>query len=110
MDINHSGLDHFDSISALCYSLASANRKAVRDASFSSTAILLKPVIDALRGEERVMPMNGHQTKDHNVLKNRRIRYSYKSGMPGMPKRITVSFKDENKGTHKKQRPSGQYT
>ena len=97
-------------LSALCYLLARANKTIIRDSSFFSTAALLKPVIDVLRGEEGVMSMSGHQIKNHDLLRNRRIRYSYKSGMPGTPKRITVSFEDEDKGTMKKRWPSGQYT
>jgi hypothetical protein len=71
MDTNHLGFDRSDLISALCYSLARANRTTIRDANFSHTAMFYKPMIDVLRGEEGVISISRHQIKNHNVLKNR---------------------------------------
>ncbi|UPX18363.1 uncharacterized protein EKO05_0008665 [Ascochyta rabiei] len=94
---------------ALCYLLACANRTIVRDASFFSTAMLLKPVLDLLGNEQGAVAMSGDEIKDHPKLRYRRIRYDYEEGRNGGPKKVTISFQHREKGHNRKKWPSGEY-
>ena len=94
---------------ALCYLLAFANRTIIRDASYFSTAMLLRPVLKVLDGESGVMAMSGAELKNHDKLRDRKIWYDYIEGRHGEAKEVTVSFEDEIKGHKRKKWGSGQY-
>lgn len=98
-------------LGALCLLLMNANRAIVRDASYFGTAMLLKPVIDVLKDEKGVMAMSGEDIKNHPFLSGRKVRYGYKDGDSGGPRRITVSFEDEDRvHYHRRKWPSGDYS
>lgn len=98
-------------LGALCLLLMNANRAIVRDGSYFGTAMLLKPVIDVLKDEKGAMAMSGADIKNHPLLSGRKIRYGYRDGISGGPRRITVSFEDEDRGRyHRRKWPSGDYS
>lgn len=103
-------------LTALWYLLSYADRSIVRDASYFSTAMLLKPVLKELDGELGVMAMSGAQIKNHEKLQGRRIKYDYKGDRYDLVREVTISFEDEigqpkKQGRPKKQIwPSGSYT
>ncbi|KAH6642688.1 hypothetical protein C7974DRAFT_431087 [Boeremia exigua] len=93
---------------ALCYLLLRANRSIVRDASFFSTAMLLRPILEVLDDVPGRMAMSGAEIKNHKRLRNRNVRYDYKE--VGHVKQVTVYFEDEFKGHMRKKWPSGDYS
>ena len=95
--------------SALCCLLARANRSIVRDASFFSTAMLLRPVLKELDDEPGKMVMSGAEILNHEKLRDRNIRYDYKELRQGEVKQVTVYFEDEFQGHKRKRWPSGNY-
>lgn len=96
-------------LTALCSLLKFANRAIVRDASYFSTAMLLRPVLNVLEGESGVMAMTGAQIKDHPKLRDKKIWYDYIEGRPNEAKQVTVSFRDGIKGHKRKKWDSGEY-
>ncbi|KAF2633346.1 hypothetical protein BU25DRAFT_328205 [Macroventuria anomochaeta] len=94
---------------ALCYLLARANRAIVRDASFFSTAMLLKPVLEEIGDEPGLTAMSGEKIKDHPKLRYRKIIYGYEDMPNGEPRRIKVLFQRSEKGHKKGKWPSGEY-
>ena len=96
--------------SALCFLLARANRSIVRDASFFSTAMLLRPVLEVLDDVPGRMVMSGAEIKNHKKFRDRNIRYDYKEMRHGEAKQVTVCFEDEFKGHMRKKWPSGDYS
>ncbi|KAJ4987501.1 hypothetical protein SVAN01_06958 [Stagonosporopsis vannaccii] len=94
--------------SALIYLLISANKSIVRDASFFSTAMLLRPVLEVLDDVPGRMAMTGAEIKNHIKLRDRNIRYDYKE--IGQVKQVTIHFEDQFRGHLRKKWPSGDYS
>lgn len=94
--------------SALCYLLIRANRSIVRDSSYFSVAMLLRPILEVIDDVPGRMAMTGTEIKNHPKLRDRNIRYDYKE-KPNKTKQVTVYFEDEFKGHMKKRWPSGDY-
>lgn len=94
---------------ALCCLLAFANRGIIRDASFFSTAMLLKPVLKLVGDEPGAMTMSGAQLKDHPKLRYRKIRYDYQKGRNGEPNEVMLAMWPKQGRTSSEKWPSGQY-
>jgi hypothetical protein len=90
---------------ALIYLLVRANRTIVRDASFFSTAMLLKPVLEAI-GEEP--SLSGEQLKNHPALQDKKIKYGYENAQDGT-KQIKVLFQQNDDDHRLGKWPSGEY-
>lgn len=95
--------------SALCYLLKRANKSIVRDSSYFSVAMLLRPVLEIIDDVPGRMAMTGTEIKHHAKFRNRNIRYDYKE-LPDTAKQVTVYFEDAWKGQMRKKWPSGDYS
>ncbi|KAJ4378879.1 hypothetical protein N0V86_005753 [Didymella sp. IMI 355093] len=93
---------------ALLYLLIRANRTIVRDASSFSTAMLLKPVLEAIGGEPGLMALSGEQLKDHPRLRFRKIKYGYEDAQNGV-RQIKVLFQQGEDDSRLGKWPSGEY-
>lgn len=93
---------------ALCSLLAFANRTIVRDASFFSTAMLLRPVLKLVENEPGVMTMSGAEIKDLSKLRYRKIKYDFIQGEEGR-REVTVSIWPKVNRESAIRWPSGEY-
>lgn len=91
---------------ALCCLLVFANKTIIRDASFFSTAMLMKPVLKLIGDEPGLMTMSGAQLKRHKKLRYRKIRYDFNDGVP---KEVTISFWPKIGRNSSGRWPSGEY-
>jgi hypothetical protein len=80
----------FIQLLALCLLVLFANRTIVRDDSYFSMAMLLRPVV--MKIGESGLNMSGEEIKDHRALRWRRIKYDYKEGEAGSPNQVTISW------------------
>lgn len=67
-----------------------ANRTIVRDDSYFSMAMLLRPVVAKIA--EPGLNMSGEEIKDYRSLRWKRIRYDYTEGEKGSPNQVTISW------------------
>lgn len=86
----------FIQLAALICLLGFANKSVVRDESFLSMAMLLKPVMDRIPGKTG-MNMSGEEIQNHPKLLWKKIRYDYREGKNGEPNQVDIFFqgKDE---------------
>ncbi|KAH7114487.1 hypothetical protein B0J11DRAFT_137323 [Dendryphion nanum] len=75
-------------LGALIALILFANKSIIRDESFFSLAMLLRPVVNRI-GEEG-MNLTGDEIKKHRKLQWKRIRYDYKDGDKGTPNHVTI--------------------
>ncbi|KAF3034778.1 hypothetical protein E8E12_002393 [Didymella heteroderae] len=94
--------------SALCYLLIRANKSIVRDSSYFSVAMLLRPVLEFIDDVPGRMAMTGTEIKNHPRLRDKNIRYDYNEKDDGT-KQVTICVEGEFRGHVKKRWPSGDY-
>ncbi|ORY13707.1 hypothetical protein BCR34DRAFT_623663 [Clohesyomyces aquaticus] len=75
---------------ALICLVAFANKAIIRDESFFSTALLLRPVVEKI-GKGGVN-LTGRDIKNHPKLRWRRIKYDYEEGRNGEPNEVRIKF------------------
>lgn len=80
----------FIQLLALCLLVLFANRTIVRDDSYFSMAMLLRPVV--MKIGESGLNMSGEEIKEHRALRWRRIKYDYIEGKDGSPNEVTISW------------------
>ncbi|KAF1974960.1 hypothetical protein BU23DRAFT_552800 [Bimuria novae-zelandiae CBS 107.79] len=78
-------------LAALICLLSFGNKSVVRDESFLSMAMLLKPVVDRIPGKTG-MNLSGDEIKNHPKLLWKRIRYDYREGKDGEPNQVDIFF------------------
>lgn len=96
-------------LAALICLIVFANRAIIRDESFLSTAMLLRPVVDTIKDEPGATAMNGRDIRDHPKLRYRRIRYGYKENADGEPHEIAVFFQGRDPSEIPAKWASGRY-
>ncbi|KAJ4378878.1 hypothetical protein N0V86_005752 [Didymella sp. IMI 355093] len=96
-------------LAALICLIVFANRAIIRDESFFSTAVLLRPVVDAIKDEPGATAMKGRDIKDHPKLRYRRLRYGYKESADGEPHEIAVFFQGRDSSEIPTKWASGRY-
>ncbi|KAF2746426.1 hypothetical protein M011DRAFT_494927 [Sporormia fimetaria CBS 119925] len=79
---------------ALVALLVLANKAIIRDDSFVSLAMLLRPIVNRI-GEEG-MGLSGEEIKEHPKLKFKRVRYGYREGDKGEPKQVDIFFEGKD--------------
>ncbi|KAF3049909.1 hypothetical protein E8E11_007305 [Didymella keratinophila] len=94
--------------SALCYLLLRANRSIVRDSSYFSVAMLLRPVLELIDDVPGRMAMTGSEIKTHPNLRGKMILYDYNEKKDGT-KQVTIRVEGKSSGHMKKRWPSGDY-
>ncbi|KAF2120810.1 hypothetical protein BDV96DRAFT_484879 [Lophiotrema nucula] len=80
----------FTQFSALIALIAFANKSIIRDESFFSLAMLLRPVVNRIGREG--MNMSGEEIKNHPKLMFKKIRYDYREGRQGEPNQVDIFF------------------
>lgn len=71
-----------------------ANKTIIRDDSFISLAMLLRPVVNRIGREG--MNMTGDEIKRHPKLLFKRIRYDYREGKDGEPNQVDIFFEGKD--------------
>lgn len=94
---------------ALICLITFANRAIIRDESFLSTAMLLRPVVEAIKDEPGATAMKGRDIMDHPKLRYRRIRYGYKENADGGAHEIAVFFQGRDPSEIPTKWASGRY-
>ncbi|USP74188.1 hypothetical protein yc1106_01462 [Curvularia clavata] len=94
---------------ALCLLVLFANRTIVRDDSYFSMAMLLRPVVMKI-GEGEGLNMSGEEIKEHRALRWRRIRYDYIEGSEGRPNQVTISWEGRDKRESRGSWAAGRYS
>ena len=93
---------------ALIFLLAFANKSIVRDESFFSLAMLLRPVVNKIGREG--MNMSGEEIKNHPKLKWKRIRYDYREGKDGEPNLVDIFFEGRDQKESRRSWAGGLYS
>ncbi|KAJ4353267.1 uncharacterized protein N0V89_004994 [Didymosphaeria variabile] len=94
---------------ALICLLAFGNKSVVRDESFMSMAMLLKPVMDRIPGKTG-MNMSGEEIKNHPKLLWKRIRYDYREGKTGEPNQVDIFFQGRDDAESRRSWAPGVYS
>ncbi|OAG12899.1 uncharacterized protein CC84DRAFT_1183426 [Paraphaeosphaeria sporulosa] len=94
---------------ALICLLAFGNKSVVRDESFMSMAMLLKPVMDRIPGQTG-MNLSGDEIKNHPKLLWKRIRYDYREGKDGEPNRVDIFFQGRDDAQSRRSWAPGVYS
>jgi hypothetical protein len=71
-----------------------ANKTIIRDDSFLSMAMLMRPVVNRIGREG--MNMTGDEIKRHPKLMFKRIRYDYREGKDGEPNQVDIFFEGKD--------------
>jgi hypothetical protein len=85
-----------------------ANKTIIRDDSFISLAMLLRPVVNRI-GKEG-MNMTGDEIKQHPRLLFKRIRYDYREGKNGEPNQVDIFFEGKDMKEARKSWTPGMYS
>jgi hypothetical protein len=93
---------------ALMCLMAFANKSIIRDESFFSLAMLLRPVVNRI-GKEG-MNMSGEEIKNHPKLLWKRIRYDYREGTSGEPNQVDIFFEGKDMRETRRSWVSGLYS
>lgn len=91
----------------ICLS-AFGNKSVVRDESFMSMAMLLKPVMDRIPGKTG-MNLSGDEIKNHRKLLWKRIRYDYREGKNGEPNQVDIFFQGRDDAESRRSWAPGVY-
>lgn len=94
---------------ALCLLVLFANRTIVRDDSYFSMAMLLRPVVMKI-GEGEGLNMSGEEIKEHRALRWRRIRYDYIEGKEGGPNQVTIGWEGRDHRESRGSWAAGRYS
>lgn len=93
---------------ALVALLSFGNKSVVRDESFMSLAMLLKPVMDRIPGKTG-MNMSGDEIKNHPKLLWKRIRYDYREGKNGEPNQVDIFWQGKDTAESRRSWAPGVY-
>ncbi|KAF2706657.1 hypothetical protein K504DRAFT_459067 [Pleomassaria siparia CBS 279.74] len=93
---------------ALMTLISFANNSIIRDESFFSLAMLLRPVVNRI-GKEG-MNMSGDEIKNHPKLRWKKIRYDYREGQNGEPNQVDIFFQGKDMMDSRRSWASGLYT
>jgi hypothetical protein len=85
-----------------------ANKTIIRDDSFISLAMLLRPVVNRI-GKEG-MNMTGEEIKRHPKLMFKKIRYDYREGQNGEPNQVDIFFEGKDRKEARKSWTPGLYS
>ena len=85
-----------------------AHRTIVRDDSYFSMAMLLRPVVS--RVGEGGMLMSGDEIKESKALKWKKIRYDYREGADGEPNRVAIFWEGRDQKEGRKSWAAGSYS
>jgi hypothetical protein len=96
-------------LGALCCLVSFANRAIIRDESFFSTAMLLRPILEKIKDEPGATSMSGKDISNHPKLQYKRIRYDYVEGSHGQPNEISVTFEGEHEKMDRRKWATGEY-
>jgi hypothetical protein len=88
--------------------LVFANKTIIRDASYFSMAMLLRPVVNRIGREG--MNMTGEEIKRHPKLMFKRIRYDYREGKDGEPNQVDIFFEGKDMKESRKSWTPGLYS
>ncbi|KAF2447650.1 hypothetical protein P171DRAFT_452865 [Karstenula rhodostoma CBS 690.94] len=94
---------------ALICLLAFGNKSVVRDESFMSMAMILKPVMDRIPGKTG-MNLSGDEIKNHPKLLWKRIRYDYREGKNGEPNQVDIFFQGRDDAQSRRSWAPGVYS
>lgn len=98
----------FIQLAALICLLSFGNKSVVRDESFMSMAMLLKPVMDRIPGKTG-MNLSGEEIKNHPKLLWKRIRYDYHEGKNGEPNQVDIFFQGRDDAESRRSWAPGVY-
>jgi hypothetical protein len=93
---------------ALICLIAFANKSIIRDESFFSLAMLLRPVVNRIGREG--MNMSGEEIKSHPRLLWKNIRYDYREGREGEPNHVDIFFEGKDMKETRRSWVSGLYS
>jgi len=96
-------------LAALVCLLNFGNKSVIRDESFLSMAMLLRPVVDRIPGQMG-MNLSGHEIKNHPRLLWKRIRYDYREGKNGEPNQVDIFFQGRDDAISRRSWAPGVYT
>ncbi|KAJ4301924.1 hypothetical protein N0V90_004020 [Kalmusia sp. IMI 367209] len=96
-------------LAALFCLLLFGNKSVVRDESFLSMAMLLKPVMDRIPGKTG-MNLSGDEIKNHPKLLWKRIRYDYREGKDGEPNQVDIFFQGRDHAESRRSWAPGAYS
>ncbi|RMZ68881.1 hypothetical protein GMOD_00002766 [Pyrenophora seminiperda CCB06] len=85
-----------------------AHRTIVRDDSYFSMAMLLRPVVSRIG--EGGMLMSGDEIKESKALKWKKIRYDYREGANGEPNRVAIFWEGRDQKEGRKSWAAGSYS
>ena len=85
-----------------------AHRTIVRDDSYFSMAMLLRPVVSRIG--EGGMLMSGEEIKESKALKWKKIRYDYREGADGEPNRVAIFWEGRDQKEGRKSWAAGSYS
>jgi len=94
---------------ALCTLGLFGNRTIVRDESFFSMAMFLKPVVSRIGGDT-AMVMSGDEIKEARALRFKKIKYDYHEGEKGEPNKVAIFFEGEDRRESRKSWAAGSYS
>ncbi|KAF2472249.1 uncharacterized protein BDR25DRAFT_324690 [Lindgomyces ingoldianus] len=93
---------------ALICLISFANKSIIRDESFFSLAMLLRPVVDRI-GKEG-MNMSGEEIKNHPKMLWKRIRYDYREGRNGEPNQVDIFWQGRDMAESRRSWAPGVYS
>lgn len=99
----------FLQLAALACLLGFGNRSVVRDESFFSMAMLLKPIMDRIPGKTG-MNMSGDEIKNHPKLLFKRVRYDYREGKNGEPNQVDIFIQGRDELESRRSWTPGMYS
>lgn len=97
----------FLQLSALVALVSFANKSIIRDESFFSLAMLLRPVVNRI---SEGMNMSGEEIKRHPKLLWKRIRYDYREGKEGEPNQVDIFFEGKDMWENRRSWATGLYS
>ncbi|KAF2733184.1 hypothetical protein EJ04DRAFT_439567 [Polyplosphaeria fusca] len=95
-------------LGALIALIAFANKSIIRDESFFSLAMLLRPVVNRIGREG--MNMSGEEIKNHPKLMWKKIRYDYREGKDGEPNQVDIFFQGKDMAESRRSWVDGVYS
>ncbi|CAA9958297.1 hypothetical protein PTMSG1_01859 [Pyrenophora teres f. maculata] len=85
-----------------------AHRTIIRDDSYFSMAMLLRPVVSRIG--EGGMLLSGDEIKESKALKWKKIRYDYREGADGEPNRVAIFWEGRDQKEGRKSWAAGSYS